>query len=451
MIRAIESLNNLIWGIPLMLLIVAVGLYLTVKSCFLQLRLLPRALRRFLQNIWDDQSGSGMSSYRSLCTALAATVGTGNLAGVAGAIAIGGPGAVFWMWISGFLGMIIKFTEVVCAMYYRKKMPNGEWNGGPMVNIQAGMPPKFHFLAYVFAFFGVVASFGVGNAAQINTILGGIESIAQTAGKDISFANKIIFGVILAALIFLMFRKGVEGVGKCTQILVPVAAGTYILFSIGVLICKVKQIPPVFQMIFCGALNPESVTGGIIGSAFLALRTGVSRGIFTNEAGMGTASIAHACTAANDPMEQGLMGLVEVFLDTIVICTLTALVILCCDVPIPYGSDPGIRLTIEAFSSVYTKWIQVPLTLIVCLLAVATILGWGVYGARCMQFIFGQSSWKWYILLQSIAVVLGTVVNTATVWTLSEITNGLMALPNLISLGYFAPKLIMKIKTYRPV
>ena len=231
MIRAIESLNNLIWGIPLMLLIVAVGLYLTVKSCFLQLRLLPSALRRFLQNLWGDQSGSGMSSYRALCTALAATVGTGNLAGVAGAIAIGGPGAVFWMWISGFLGMIIKFTEVVCAMYYRKKMPNGEWNGGPMVNIQVGMPPKFHFLAYVFAFFGVVASFGVGNATQINTILGGIESIAQTAGKDISFASKLIFGIILAVLVFLMFRKGVEGVGKCTQILVPVAAGTYILFS----------------------------------------------------------------------------------------------------------------------------------------------------------------------------------------------------------------------------
>lgn len=451
MIRVIESLNNLIWGIPLMLLIVAVGLYLTVKSHFLQLRLLPKAMHRFIRNLRGNQSDSGMSPYRALCTALAATVGTGNLAGVAGAIAIGGPGAVFWMWISGFLGMIIKFAEVVCAMQYRKKMPNEEWNGGPMMNIQAGMPPKFHFLAYIFAFFGIVASFGVGNATQINTILGGIESIAQTAGKDVSFVNKLIFGIILAILIFLVFRSGVQSVGKCTQVLVPVAAGIYILLSVGVLVCKVKQIPLVLQMIICGALNPGAVTGGAIGSVFLALRTGVSRGIFTNEAGMGTASIAHACTDANDPIEQGLMGLVEVFLDTIVICTLTALVILCCDVPIPYGSDPGIRLTMEAFSSLYTSWIQIPLTLIVCLLAVATILGWGVYGARCMQFIFGQSAWKWYILLQSIAVVIGTVVNTATVWTLSEITNGLMALPNLISLGYFAPKLIMKIKTYRPV
>lgn len=450
MINFIESVNCFIWGIPLMVLILSIGIYMTAKSRLLQLRLLPRATRTFFLSLRKDKSDSGVSPYRALCTALAATVGTGNLAGVAGAISIGGPGAVFWMWISGIIGMVIKFAEVICSMRYRIKMSNGEWYGGPMITIQKGMPEKFHFLASLFSFFGVIASFGIGNATQVNTIIGGIESITQTIGCRFSFVGKLIFGIALAAFIGYALSNGIQRIGKYTQVLVPLAAGTYILLAIGILVLRFRQIPGVMQSILLGAINPRAVTGGLVGSIFQTMRIGVSRGIFTNEAGMGTASIAHACTNANNPIEQGLLGIIEVFLDTIVICTLTALVILCCKNSIPYGTDTGIRLTMDAFSSVYHTWILIPLTLIICLLAIATILGWGFYGTRCAQFLFGDSALKWFVLLQAIAVILGVIGNTAVVWTLSELTNALMAFPNLIALGYFAPKLVDEIKAYRP-
>lgn len=450
MVNFIETLNGFLWGIPLMLLIASVGLYLTIKSNFLQIRLFPKAMQTLVSSLRRNENDSGVSPYRALCTALAATVGTGNLAGVAGAIAIGGPGSVFWMWISGLLGMIIKFSEVVCAMHYRVKTPNGEWLGGPMVNIRNGMPYRFHILAYLFSFFGIIASLGVGNATQVNAIIGGLESLAQTSGKQMTFMGKLIFGIILALIIFYIIRDGIQRIGKCTQFLVPIAAGTYILLAMGVLILEARQIPDVLSSIVIGALNPRAVTGGMLASAFQTMRVGISRGIFTNEAGMGTASMAHASTSITDPIEQGLLGIVEVFLDTIVICTLTALVILCSGISIPYGIDTGIRLTMDAFSSVYNSWVQIPLTLIICLLAVATILGWGFYGTRCVQFLFGESACKWFVFLQATAVVIGVIGKTSLVWTLSEITNALMAIPNLITLGYFAPKLITKMKAYRP-
>lgn len=448
MIKFIESFNQYLWQI-LLLLILSVGVYLTIRSKCLQLRLLPTAIRSFLSDFRRTDSASGLSPYRALCTALAATVGTGNLAGVAGAIAIGGPGSIFWMWISGLLGMIVKFAEVVTAMLYRVKNRRGEWVGGPMINIQRGMPLRYGFLASIFSFFGVVAAFGIGNATQVNTIMGGIDSIVQSVGYRSTQTGKLLFGILLASFIVCLFRGGIRSIGKCTQFLVPFAAGAYIILALGVLVMNTGKIPEAVKSIFQGAFQPQAMTGGVVGSIFQTMRVGVARGVFTNEAGMGTASIAHATSDAKDPVSQGLLGIVEVFIDTILICTCTALVILCSGVSIQYGVDTGIQLTIEAFSQAYGTWVLIPLAIITCLLALATILGWGFYGARCAQFLFGGTAWRHFVLLQGFAVILGVILDTSLVWTLSEITNGLMAIPNLIVLGYLSPKVYEAIKTYR--
>lgn len=448
MISLIELLNRYLWGI-LLILILAVGIYLSIRSKFIQLRLLPTAIRLFFCGLKSNETEESVSSHKALCTALAATVGTGNLAGVAGAIAIGGPGAVFWMWISGLMGMIIKFAEVVIALHFRYRNNQREWVGGPMQNIRRGMPSCFHILAYLYAFFGIIATFGVGNATQVNTIIGSLNSLGNILNYRQAIFENMMIGILLGIFVVYVFYFGVQKIGNYAQILVPVAAACYILLALGVLVINASAIPHAFKSIIVGAFRPEAVTGGIVGSIFQAMRIGVSRGIFTNEAGMGTASIAHASAEVTNPVMQGLLGIVEVFLDTIVICTFTALVIICSNQHIPYGVDSGIQMTLNAFSLTYDTWVLIPLTLIICLLAIATILGWGLYGARCAQFLFGDRAWKYFTLLQGAIVVLAAVADTSIVWTLAEITNGLMAVPNLISLLYLSPTFFAEIKTYR--
>ena len=442
MTEVLEKINALVWGIPALLGILGIGLYLSIRTRCAQLRLFPRALRSFWQTLkGKGQAGEGVSPFQALCTALAATVGTGNLAGVAGAIAIGGPGAIFWMWVSAILGMVTKFAEATLSVRFRERNSDGEFVGGPMYMIRNGMGKRWHWLAVSYCFFGVIAAFGVGNATQVNTVIGGVnEAIAAMGGRESTTGN-LLMGIGLAILICGILLGGMKKIGLVAEKAVPLASVCYLLLGLGVLIARAQELPNAFLSIITGAFTPRAATGGAVGSMFIGLRIGVSRGVFTNEAGMGTAGIAHAAARVKHPCQQGLMGIMEVFLDTIVICTMTALVILVSNVPIPYGEDVGVALTTQAFSQVYGGWVSILIAAALCCFAIATVLGWGLYGARCAQFLFGDGVWKKFVLLQGGAVILGAVLKTGTVWLLSETVNGLMAIPNLIALGCLAPEL----------
>ena len=437
MLKIIASVNDMVWGAPALVLILGVGMYLTVRLRAVQICLFPEAFRLFVKQILP---GKGSSSFRALCTALAATVGTGNLVGVAGAICLGGPGAVFWMWVCGLLGMVTKYTEALLAVRWRVKTDTG-FAGGPMYIIRQALPGKFHGLACGYAAFGLLASFGVGNATQINAALTGIRQACRAYRVELSPLSNLLITAILAGIIGLLLFGGAKAIGKAAEGLIPFAAAGYILLCLGVLGIHWRELPGAFVMIFRGAFSPRAVTGGLIGSAFRTLRVGCSRGVFTNEAGMGTASIAHAEADSVHPARQGLMGIMEVFLDTVVICTMTALVILTGGVEIPYGTEAGAELTARALSAGLGRWVPGFLCACLCLFAVATILGWGLYAGRCAEFLLGGMNWKCFALCQGAAVILGSVLDTGIVWTLSELMNALMAVPNLITLFFLLPEL----------
>ena len=439
----LQIVNRYICGIPVLILIVGTGLYLTYRTGFVQFRLFPRAYRAFAAQLFAKREGeSGTSPYQALCTALAATVGTGNLAGVAGAIAIGGPGAIFWMWIFGILGMATKYAEATLAVRFRRHIGKNECVGGPMYMIETGLKGKGRFLAVMYCLFGVAASFGVGNATQINAAVSGINCVFTAyQGKQTQIGN-LLMGITFAFLIAIMLSGGLKKIGTITENLVPVASVFYILLCIGGLIICRDRIWDAFVRICVGAFSPSSVTGGMVASLITVLRVGAMRGVFTNEAGLGTASIAHAAANVKHPTQQGLMGIMEVFLDTIVICTLTALVILSSGLDIVFGNDTGMTLTNAAFVHVYGDWVCIPLAIALCLFAVATVLGWSLYGCRCAQYLFGEKSWKVLVVLQVITVVVGACMQTETVWSLSEIANGMMAIPNLAALVLLTPELV---------
>ena len=450
MFKLLESINSLVWGVPTLLLILGIGLYFSIKTGWFQLLRFPHAFRLFVRKLKPDKNKTeGITAYQALCTALAATVGTGNIAGVAGAITIGGPGAVFWMWICALMGMILKCAEATLAVRFRYKNRSGEWIGGPMYMIENGLGCNWKWLASLYAFFGVVAAFGVGNATQVNAVLGGIHSAAGYFQITIKpYIDYIIAGV-LAIIVALMLSGGAKRIGTIAERLVPFASVLYLLLGIGVLIVRRGTIGNAFESILIGAFSPRAVTGGVIGSFFAACRIGASRGVFTNEAGMGTASIAHAAANVDHPAEQGVMGVIEVFLDTIVICTVTALVILCSGIEIPYGTDTGSELTSAAFSQIYGGWVSVLIALSLVCFALATILGWGYYGLRCAQYLFGEKAYMLFVLLQSATVILGAVLKTGTVWLLADTVNGLMVIPNLIALLALSPEFIRLIREYQ--
>ncbi len=444
----LDAVNRLIWGFPALILIVAVGVLLTLRTGWAQFRLFPDAIRAFLSSFRKSDGKDGVSPYKALCTALAATVGTGNLAGVGGAIAIGGPGAIFWMWICALLGMITKFAEAALSVRYRIKDSNGNYVGGPMYMAQQGLGPKWHPIAVIYCFFGVVAAFGVGSATQINAVIGGINGAVTALGGQESAKMNILIGIALSILTVLVLLGGAKRIGGAAAFLVPFASVFYIVLCVGVLVVRAQAVPQALRSIVTGAFCPRAVTGGILGSAFQALRIGASRGVFTNEAGMGTAGMAHGSAQVSHPVQQGLMGIIEVFLDTIIICTMTGLVILCSGISIPFGQDLGIRITADAFSHVYGDWVHIPIALALCCFAFATIIGWGLYGMRCAQFLFGDKVWKSFVLIQAGSVVLGAVISTGTVWSLSETANGLMVIPNLLILIKLSPELVRLVQEY---
>ncbi len=457
MLSTIEAVNNVvnnfIWGVPAMICIIGVGLYLSIRTNFLQIRKFPYAMKVTLGRMMKKKEASdgALTPFQAVCTALAATVGTGNVAGVAGAIAIGGPGAVFWMWISAILGMCTKFAEVTLAVHFREANSKGDLVGGPMYYIKNGLDNKWHFLAYLFAAFGVLAVFGTGNATQVNTITTAIDSALSNfnvlPADAVNLVNLII-GIALAIIIALILIGGIKRIGNVTSKLVPFMAIMYIVLALGVIIFRIKSVPAVFASIITGAFNPASVTGGVVGSFFISMKKGVSRGIFSNEAGLGTGSIAHACADTKKPVKQGFFGIFEVFVDTIIICTMTALVILCSGVPVNYGEAAGAELTISGFTAVYGSWVSIFTAVAMCCFAFSTIIGWGLYGTRCIEFLFGSRSNKPFMVLYSLTAIVGATMNLGLMWSIAETFNGLMVIPNLIAVFLLSGVVVKLTKEY---
>lgn len=454
LIKEINSaVNNFIWGVPAMICIIGVGLVLSIRTGFLQIRKFPYAMKVTIGRMFKKKEAAdgAMTPFQAVCTALAATVGTGNIAGVAGAIAIGGPGAVFWMWISAILGMCTKFSEVTLAVHFREKNEKGELVGGPMYYIKNGLKKHWHWLAYLFSIFGVLTVFGTGNATQVNTITTAIDSALFNYGiisKDSAYTVNLIIGIILAVLLSLILLGGIKRIGQVTEKLVPFMAVIYIVFALGVVALNFQNIPHVFASIFKGAFSPASVTGGAVGSFFMSMKKGVSRGIFSNEAGLGTGSIAHACADTRKPVKQGLFGIFEVFVDTIVICTLTALVILCSEIPVNYGSAAGAELTILGFTSTYGTWISIFTAVAMCCFAFSTIIGWGLYGSRCIEFLLGPKVNKPFMLVYSLVAIVGATMDLGLMWSIAETFNGLMAIPNLIAVFLLSGVVVKLVKEY---
>lgn len=453
-IEAVNSVvNNFIWGVPAMICIIGVGLYLSIRTRFLQIRKFPYAMKVTLGRMMKKKEASdgALTPFQAVCTALAATVGTGNVAGVAGAIAIGGPGAVFWMWVSALLGMCTKFAEVTLAVHFRETNAQGDLVGGPMYYIKNGLDKKWHFLAYLFAAFGVLAVFGTGNATQVNTITTAIDSALSSFNVLPADAVKLvnlIIGVALAIIIALILIGGIKRIGNVTSKLVPFMAIMYIVLALGVIFFHIKAVPAVFASIIEGAFHPASVTGGVVGSFFMSMKKGVSRGIFSNEAGLGTGSIAHACADTKKPVKQGFFGIFEVFVDTIIICTMTALVILCSGVPVNYGEAAGAELTISGFTAVYGSWVSIFTAVAMCCFAFSTIIGWGLYGTRCIEFLFGFRSNKPFMVLYSLTAIVGATMNLGLMWSIAETFNGLMVIPNLIAVFLLSGVVVKMTKEY---
>lgn len=447
------AVNNFIWGVPAMVCIFGVGLYLSLRTRFLQIRKFPYAIKTTIGRMFRKKNASdgALTPFQAVCTALAATVGTGNIAGVAGAIAIGGPGAVFWMWISAILGMCTKFAEVTLAVHFREKNADGDLVGGPMYYIKNGLGKHWMWLAYLFAAFGVLTVFGTGNATQVNTITTAINSALlnfNVISEDAVSTSNLIIGLVMAGLVALILLGGVKRIGQVTEKLVPFMALLYILLAVGVVVINFKTIPTVFVSIFEGAFKPSAVTGAIVGSMFTSMKKGVSRGIFSNEAGLGTGSIAHACADTRKPVKQGMFGIFEVFTDTILICTLTALVILCSGTAIEYGAEAGAELTISGFTSVYGNWVSIFTAVAMCCFAFSTTLGWGLYGARCIEFLFSEKVIKPFMVAYSLVAILGATANFGLMWSIAETFNGLMAIPNLIALFLLSGTVVRLTREY---
>ena len=447
------AVNNFVWGVPAMVLIIGVGLYLTLRLRCVQIRRFGHALRNTIGKIFHkgEAAEGSVTPFQAVCTALAATVGTGNIAGVAGAIAIGGPGAVFWMWVSALLGMCTKFVEVTLAVNFRERNAQGDWVGGPMYYIKNGLGRKWMWLAYIFAALGVLTVFGTGNATQVNAIITSINSALYSFGvvpKGGVPAVNLAIGIFIALLVALVLLGGIRRIGRVAERLVPFMALLYVVLGLGVVALNLNRVPAAFAAIFRGAFSPAAVTGGVVGAMFTSMKKGVSRGIFSNEAGLGTASIAHASAHVDGPVKQGLYGVFEVFADTIVICTLTALVILLGGAEISYGQAAGAELTISGFTSTYGGWVSLFTAVAMCSFAFSTILGWGLYGTRCIEFLFGTRVNKPFMLVYSAVAILGATVNLGLLWDIADTFNGLMVIPNLIAVVLLSPVAFRLIREY---
>ena len=457
--QAIESinkwLNGVVWGIPMMCLILGTGVYLCTRCGFPQFAHFGHIMKNTLGKAFEKSEAKegSVSPFKAMCTALAASIGTGNIAGVSGAIAIGGPGAVFWMWMSALLGMCTKFAEVTLSIKYRQRNEKGDWVGGPMYYIQNGLGKKWKWLASVFAVFGALAAFGIGNMTQVNTICSTVGGAIKNFVPDVNLTIVAwIVGALCAVLASIVYLGGIEAIGDVCALLVPVMAIIYILASIAVIVMNISAVPEAFGAIFKGAFNPAAVSGGLAGVGIkMAITKGVGRGIFSNEAGLGSAPIAHAAADVDHPVKQGMFGVFEVFMDTIVVCTMTAMVVLLgVGVHnIEFGNDIGAQLTINGFMSVFGDKIPgVVVAVCLTMFAFSTVLTWGLYGTRCMEYLFNYKAAKVYQIIFCGVMIIGGVIKLQLAWDIADTLNGLMAIPNLIALLLLSPVVIKLTKEY---
>ena len=452
-----KQINEFVWGFPMMFLIMGVGIYLTIRCDFPQFRHFVHIMKNTLGKAFEktEQNKGAVSPFKAMCTALAASIGTGNIAGVSGAIAIGGPGAVFWMWISALLGMCTKFSEVTLAIKYRERNKAGDWVGGPMYYITKGLGKGWKWLASLFAIFGALAAFGIGNMTQINTIASTVNTavskfIPTTEAQQTTIAWTV--AIICAVICAIVLLGGIQRLADVCSLLVPVMALIYISASIIVIICNITALPEAFSAIFRGAFAPSSVAGGLAGVGIkTAITKGVGRGIFSNEAGLGSAPIAHAAADVDHPVKQGIYGVFEVFMDTIVVCTMTAMVVLMgVGVQnIEYGNDIGANLTIKAFESVFGGGFPaIAISVCLALFALSTVLTWALYGTRCVEYLFGYKASKAYQIIFCLFASIAGTIELSLAWDIADTLNGLMAIPNLIAVALLSPVVIKLSKEY---
>lgn len=451
------KINGFVWGLPMMVLIMGVGIYLTVRCGFPQFRHFVHIMKNTLGKAFEKtgKNKGAVSPFKAMCTALAASIGTGNIAGVSGAIAIGGPGAVFWMWISALFGMCTKFSEVTLAIKYRERNTAGDWVGGPMYYITKGLGKNWKWLAGIFAVFGALASFGIGNMTQINTIastintaIAGIIPTTESQQTIIAWVIAILCAIICAIVLL----GGIQRLADVCSLLVPFMALIYIVASLIVIVFNIAAVPKAFSAIIGGAFAPSSIAGGLAGVGIkTAITKGVGRGIFSNEAGLGSAPIAHAAADVDHPVKQGIYGVFEVFMDTIVVCTMTALVVLLgVGVQnIEYGNDIGANLTIKGFESVFGGGLPaIAVAVCLTLFALSTVLTWALYGTRCVEYLFGFKASKVYQVIFCLFACIAGTVELSLAWDIADTLNGLMAIPNLIALALLSPVVIKLAKEY---
>lgn len=426
MITAVlQQINSFVWGPPLLILLVGTGIYLTVRLGLIQVLKLPLAMRYLFSKNSEDQGGQGdVSSFAALCTALAATIGTGNIVGVATAIKVGGPGALFWMWLAGFFGMATKYAECLLSVKYRVVDENGEMSGGPMYYIEKGLGNKW--LAKAFAFFGIgVALFGIGTFAQINSI---------TEAVDLTFNIPVsVTALIITVLVALITLGGIKSISKAAEIIVPFMTVSYVVSCLLIICLNIEALPSTIVLVVKSAFTPTAATGGFLGaSVMLAIRSGVARGVFSNESGLGSAPIATAAAKTNSCVKQGLISMTGTFFDTIIVCTMTGLILIMTGQW--QGSHAGASMTNMAFEQGLNGWGSYVVTIGLIFFAFTTILGWNYYGERCTEYLFGVKGIKPYRYIFILLVSVGAFLKLDLIWILADIVNGLMALPNLIAL-----------------
>ena len=440
-----DAINGVVWGIPMLVLLVGAGLVLSIMTKFIQFRKFGYAMRNTLGRIFKGHTaGKGeVTPFQAVTTALAATVGTGNISGVIAAVTLGGPGAIFWLWITALIGMCTKFSEVVLAIRFRERNKDGDWVGGPMYYIKNGLGKGWNWLAIIFCVFGALAAFGIGNAVQVNNITDAVNSAITTFNPNFNSATAVnwVIGVIIAIIIGVTLIGGIKRLGSVTEKLVPFMSVVYIISCLIVIFANIGHIGQVFGAIFKYAFTPDAVIGGAAGAALkMCITWGVKRGVFSNEAGLGSAPIAHAASSERDPVKQGLYGIFEVFMDTIVICSLTGLTILSAfysnGVSWEYGVKGGNAIISGAFGTVMgNKLGAIIIALAISLFALSTILSWALYGSRCCEYIFKSTKCiKPYYVIFMIITLVGCQMGSGLAWDIADTLNGLMAIPNLIAL-----------------
>ena len=455
-----SNLNSFVWGPYMLFLLVGTGIYLSIRTKFPQFLHFGHVIKNTIGktiNRGKAQKGE-MTPFQALATALASTVGVGNIAGVTGALVLGGPGAIFWMWVSGIFGMCTKFCEVTLAIAFREKNEKGDYIGGPMYYIKNGLGKKWKLLGILFAIFGALCALGIGNLTQINQIAEQIISVINVFSsspleQNTVFAIRLSIGIIASFLVGFVLIGGISKIGAVTERLVPVMVIVYLLSAIIILVVNIERLPSALMSIFTCAFNPKAIGGGLAGNTIMNIMSrGIARGVFSNEAGLGSAPMAHAHSSETNPVKQGLFGIFEVFVSTICICTLTALVVMTSGIGEQvYGNSAmaDAKTTSLAFQSVFGPQIgSILIASALLLFAASTLLGWALYGMRCAEFLFGHNIIRPYEYIWCIVIVIGSVTNLKLVWDITDTLNGLMAIPNLIALLALSPIIIKLSKHY---